>query len=62
MALRIQQSLYDPRRGVVLFCGLDHEESPMVLIKSLSKCFVQREESVLMIQTQPCQVEIARVS
>lgn len=60
MALRIQQSLYDPKARVVLFCGLDHEESPMVLIKSLSKCFVQREESVLMIQTQPCQVEIAR--
>ncbi|MBL8820088.1 MAG: hypothetical protein JNL58_28955 [Planctomyces sp.] len=60
MALRIQQSLFDPKARVVLFCGLDHEESPMSLIRNLSKCFVQREESVLMIQTQPCQVEIAR--
>jgi hypothetical protein len=53
MALRIQQSLYRPKGRVVLFSGLDHDESPMGLIRSLAKCFSQREESVLIIQTLP---------
>ena len=58
MALRIQQSLCRPEGRVVLFAGLDHEESPMGLIRPLAKCFSQREESVLMIQAMPCQLEI----
>jgi Mrp family chromosome partitioning ATPase len=58
MALRIQQSLFQPKGRVVLFSGLDHEESPMSLIRSLASCFSQREESVLMIQALPCQLEI----
>jgi len=58
MALRIQQSLFRPEGRVVLFSGLDHEESPMSLIRSLANCFSQREESVLMIQAMPCQLEI----
>lgn len=53
MALRIQQSLFRPEGRVVLFSGLDHEESPMGLIRTLAKCFSQREESVLIIQTLP---------
>jgi hypothetical protein len=57
MALRIQQSLFRPNGRVVLFSGLDHEESPMVLIRSLANCFAQREETVLMIQTLPGQLE-----
>ncbi len=60
MALRIQQSLFQPTGRVVLFSGLDHEESPMTLIRSLAKCFSQREESVLMIQTVPCQLEMSK--
>ncbi len=58
MALRIQQSLFRPKGRVVLFSGLDHDESPMGLIRSLANCFSQREESVLMIQTLPCQLAI----
>lgn len=53
MALRIQQSLFRPKGRVVLFSGLDHEESPMALIRSLARCFSQREESVLIIQAMP---------
>jgi Mrp family chromosome partitioning ATPase/uncharacterized protein (UPF0335 family) len=60
MALRIQQSLFQPNGKVVLFSGLDHAESPMVLIRSLAKCFSQREEKVLIIQTLPCQLESIR--
>ena len=59
MALRIQQSLFRPKGRVVLFSGLDHDESPMGLIRSLASCFSQREESVLIIQALPCQLEIA---
>ena len=55
MALRIQQSLFRPKGRVVLFSGLDHEESPMTLIRLLAACFAQREETVLMVQTQPWQ-------
>lgn len=53
MALRIQQSLSRPSGRVVMFCGLDHGESPLDLIRSLSYCLAQREESVLMIQIPP---------
>ena len=53
MALRIQQSLSRPAGRVVLFAGLDHEESPLVLIRSLSYCLAQREETVLIIQIPP---------
>lgn len=53
MALRIQQSLCRPTGRVVLFSGLDHEESPLGLIRSLSYCLAQREETVLMIQIPP---------
>jgi hypothetical protein len=53
MALRIQQSLSLPSGRVVMFCGLDHDESPLGLIRSLSCCLAQREESVLMIQIPP---------
>lgn len=58
MALRIQQSLFQPTGRIVLFAGLDHEESPMSLIRSLADCFAQREESVLMIQTMPSRLKI----
>jgi len=57
MALRIQQSLHRPNGRVVLFSGLDHEESPMTLIRALANCFAQREETVLIIQTLPGQLE-----
>lgn len=57
MALRIQQSLFQPSGRVVLFSGLDHEESPLVLIRELAKCLSQREETVLIIQSLPCQLE-----
>jgi hypothetical protein len=60
MALRIQQSLFRPEGRVVLFSGLDHEESPMGLIRTLAKCFSQREESVLIIQTLPHTVRSRR--
>jgi hypothetical protein len=53
MALRIQQSLSRPSGRVVMFSGLDHGESPLALIRSLSYCLAQREESVLMIQIPP---------
>lgn len=53
MALRIQQSLSRPAGRVVLFAGLDHDESPLVLIRSLSYCLAQREETVLIIQIPP---------
>lgn len=53
MALRIQQSLVRPTGRVVLFSGLDHDESPLALIRSLSYCLAQREETVLMIQIPP---------
>jgi hypothetical protein len=53
MALRIQQSLRRPTGRVVLFSGLDHEESPLGLIRSLSYCLAQREETVLMVQIPP---------
>ncbi len=53
MALRIQQSLSGPAGRVVLFAGLDHEESPLVLIRSLSYCLAQREETMLIIQIPP---------
>ncbi len=53
MALRIQQSLCRPAGRVVLFAGLDHEESPLSLIRSLSYCLAQREETVLIIQIPP---------
>lgn len=53
MALRIQQSLSRPSGRVVMFSGLDHNESPLGLIRSLSYCLAQREESVLMIQIPP---------
>ena len=59
MALRIQQSLFRPKGRVVLFSGLDHDESPMSLIRSLAKCFSQREESVLIIQTLPTPSEVS---
>ena len=53
MALRIQQCLSRPGGRVILFAGLDHEESPLSLIRSLSSCLAQREETVLMIQIPP---------
>ena len=53
MALRIQQSLSRASGRVVMFSGLDHGESPLGLIRSLSYCLAQREESVLMIQIPP---------
>jgi hypothetical protein len=53
MALRIQQSLSRASGRVVMFSGLDHSESPLGLIRSLSYCLAQREESVLMIQIPP---------
>jgi len=57
MALRIQQSLFQPSGKVVLFSSFDHRDSPMSLIRSLANCFAMREESVLIIQTLPCEVE-----
>lgn len=57
MALRIQQSLFLRHGRVVLVSGLDHHQSPMDLIRSLAICFSQREESVLIIETLPCQPE-----
>lgn len=62
MALRIQQSLYQPNGKVVLFSGLDHEDSPLLMIRDIAKCLSQREETVLILQTLPCQVELARNS
>ena len=53
MALRIQQSLCLPQGRVILFSGLDHEESPLALIRPLAKCFADREESVLIVETMP---------
>ena len=62
MALRIQQSLFLRHGRVVLVSGLDHHQSPMDLIRSLAICFSQREESVLIIETLPCQPETNWVS
>lgn len=59
MALRIQQSLFRPKGRVVLFSGLDHEESPITLIRSLANCLCQREETVLIVQTLPGQLDDA---
>lgn len=53
MALRIQQCLCQPGGRVVLFSGLDHPDSPLSLIRSLSYCLSQREETVLIIQVPP---------
>lgn len=57
MALRIQQSLSRPGGRVVLFSGLDHEESPLNLIQSTACCLAQREEKVLIIQMVPTRGE-----
>ncbi len=59
MALRIQQSLFRPKGRVVLFSGLDHEECPITLIRSLANCFCQREETVLIVQTLPGKLDDA---
>lgn len=56
MALRIQQSLCLPQGRVILFSGLDHEDSPMILIRPLANCFADREESVLIVETMPTRV------
>jgi len=59
MALRIQQSLIQPTGRVVLFSGLDHEDSPIALIRDLAECLSRREEKVLIMQTRPCELEQA---
>ena len=59
MALRIQQSLIQPKGRVVLFSGLDHDDSPMSLIRELAGCLSRREEKVVILQTQPFQLEQA---
>ncbi|MEQ9407007.1 MAG: hypothetical protein RIK87_04745 [Fuerstiella sp.] len=59
MALRIQQSLVQPHGRVVMFSGLDHAESPMRLIRELARCLSHREESVLIVQALPSQLDAA---
>lgn len=51
IALRIQQSTIAPEGRVVMFCGLDHDESPLNLIYEIARCLSFREENVLIIET-----------
>ncbi len=51
MALRIQQSTIASEGRVVMFCGLDHDDSPLGLIYEIARCLSLREENVLIIET-----------
>jgi hypothetical protein len=50
-------SMSKPTGKIVLFSGLDHDDSPLPLLRELGACLAERGERVLIVETTQAEIE-----